>query len=136
MEFANYKPVSREISAKYLEKFFIKHNINPELNKSKLFFKAIQDTCETLTLPTQEILSQFDLFIVGKGGFGLSSYDSLSYYIKGIPDTRTGVAYFAKTILENENVPVCNFDVFDLKERVELLEKQVTKLMNFNATIK
>lgn len=133
MDLQNYKPVNKDLSEKYLIKLFKKYSINDTLEDSKILFKLIQEACETLTIPPKEILNNVNLNIVGKGGFGLNSYDNLTYSVKDITDAESAIVFFAKIILENESRSISNYEVFDIRERLEYLEKQVHKLTNSNS---
>lgn len=125
-----YKPVEPEIVQKYMISFYEKYNVDKELTAAKELIKVVQKTCSTLTVPTKEDLSKTSIFIVGKGGFGLNSYDSLSYSIKEIKDELTAVSYFSKLIFASENKQVSNYEFFELKERVMTIEKKINKLLN------
>ena len=132
MTFENYKPVDAEISGKYLDRFFAKYNVNMELEDTTYLKRVIQYTCHTLTMPDDNVLSKVNLFIIGKGGFGTNSYDSIAYSVKEINDATTAVEYFAKLILDNEAKKISGYDLFDLKERVARLEKLVKRLTDNN----
>lgn len=133
MNLQDYKPVDKDLSEKYLVKLFKKYSINDTLESSKILFELIQETCLTLTIPQKSILNTVNLNIVGKGGFGLNSYDNLVYSVKEINDVETAILFFAKIILENESRNISNYEVFDIRERLEYVEKQVHKLTNSNS---
>ena len=132
MTFENYKPVSVEISGKYLDRFFAKYNVNMELEDTAYLKKVIQYVCHTLTMPEDSVLDKINLFIIGKGGFGVNSYDSLVYSVKEIKNAETAVEYFVKLILDNEAKKISGYDLFELRERVTKLEKLVKRLTDNN----
>ena len=132
MTFENYKPVSVEISGKYLDRFFAKYNVNMELEDTAYLKKVIQYVCHTLTMPEDSVLDKINLFIIGKGGFGVNSYDSLAYSVKEIKNAETAVEYFVKLILDNEAKKISGYDLFELRERVTKLEKLVKRLTDNN----
>lgn len=132
MTFENYKPVDTEISGKYLDRFFAKYNVNMELEDTTYLKRVIQYTCHTLTMPEDSVLDKINLFIIGKGGFGVNSYDSLAYSVKEIKNAETAVEYFVKLILDNEAKKISGYDLFELRERVTKLEKLVKRLTDNN----
>ena len=128
MNLQDYKPVDKELSEKYLIKLFKKYSINDTLEASKILFELIQETCATLTIPPKSRFSNLNLNIVGKGGFGLNSYDNLVYSVKEINDVETAILFFANIILENESKNISNYEIFDLRERLEYVEQKIKKM--------
>ena len=133
MDFSNYKPVSEDISEKYLGKFFEKYSINIELEAAKLLYKSIQAVCSTLETDMPEGLKQTNINVVGKSGYGAHCYDSLMYTIKEIKNFEDAVFYFAEKILQNENRTVSNFEIFDIQERLSKVERKLNRLTGENA---
>lgn len=128
MELSNYKPVSKDISQKYLVKLFEKYNINDELEDAQKLFFAIQEFCETLNIENIPNKDNIDLFIVGKKGYGFGSYDNLAYCVKEIIDVNSAILFFAEKILKNESRNITNYEIFDLKDRIEVLERKVKRI--------
>lgn len=127
MELSNYKPVSKDISQKYLVKLFEKYNINDELEDAQKLFFAIQEFCETLNIENIPNKDNIDLFIVGKKGYGFASYDNLAYSVKEIVDVNSAILFFAEKILKNESRSITNYEIFDLKDRIEVLERKIKR---------
>lgn len=128
MDLNIYKPVNKDISQKYLVKLFEKYNINDELEDSQKLFIAIQEFCETLDITTVTNRENIDLFIVGRKGYGTSSYDNLVYSVKEIVDVDSAILFFAEKILKNESRIITNYEIFDLKDRIEVLERKFKRI--------
>ena len=127
------KTVKKEISNHYINYLFDEYEILDE--KRPILKEAIYRVCESENdeLDIADLnIKELGIHLVknsrGHGDIMVRSEDYDCLKIESI------IKYFANIILESENIPIDNFNLFLLGEKIKKLEKRINAVAsNFNS---